>query len=107
MISSLEKTDTSAATKEDQREIQHRERMNDILKKQGHDKAYTPLESINWEWTIGEVAQFDYLWKEGHAIENIASYLKKEVDDIAIIAFDRARKGKIKPRKNGVFDSFS
>ncbi len=102
MTNSLVKTDTSEVTN-DWQEKMNRQRMNDTILKQGRNEPYTPLENLKWGWTVGEVAEFDYLWKEGHAITDIASYFNREVDEIAIIAFDRARMDKIKPRKNGIF----
>lgn len=63
---------------------------------------YIVLEDLNMDWDKEDVKKFDYLWKEGRSIQEIAKRFKRQQDEIAVIILDRSRKGKISKRKNGI-----
>ena len=64
---------------------------------------YIALADLNMDWEQKDVEKFDFLWKSDLSMKEIAKRLKKSHDEVAVIILDRARKGKIKPRKNGIW----
>jgi hypothetical protein len=59
--------------------------------------------SVDFIWCESKVLEFDELWKKGYHIADIQKRLKrKSIQDIALIAIDRCRKGFIEPRKEGL-----
>ena len=64
---------------------------------------YIALEDLNFDWALKDIQKFDHLWNEGKSLQEIARILKRPQDEIVVIILDRARKGKIQKRKNGIF----
>ncbi|OIJ12684.1 hypothetical protein BKP37_12850 [Anaerobacillus alkalilacustris] len=64
---------------------------------------YIALSDVNMDWEHKDVEKFETLWKEGISLKEIARKLKRTHDEVGVIIMDRARKGKIKPRKNGIW----
>jgi hypothetical protein len=64
--------------------------------------TYVALEELNFVWSKKEVKDFEYLWKKGHSIEDISNYFDRDIDEVALLVMDRARKNKVKPRGSGV-----
>lgn len=64
-------------------------------------ELYIPLEELDeeWIWTVGEVKEFDRLWKLKIPVREMAKILGCYEATIVIMAFDRLIKGEIKPRK--------
>lgn len=62
---------------------------------------YIPLEDLGneWNWTVGEIYQFDELWEMGVALKDMAVTFNKQESTMVIVAIDRLINGKIKPRK--------
>lgn len=69
--------------------------------------CYIALSDLNFDWDHSEVIKFENLWNKGLSLQEIAFKLKRNQDEIAVIILDRARKGKIKKRKNGIFGEVS
>jgi len=65
--------------------------------------TYLALEDLNFVWSVADVAKFDAMWKAGRSIGKIAETLKREQDEVAVLAMDRSRKSVIGPRVGGVF----
>jgi hypothetical protein len=65
--------------------------------------TYIALEEINFLWSLSEVHEFDQLWNDGYSIEYMAEYFNRKPIEILILALDRAEKGMIKRRKNGIW----
>jgi hypothetical protein len=65
---------------------------------------YMALENddLNFFWDRWEVELFDKLWKRKTNIMDIADALKRDPDEVMILAIDRARKGFIGKRKGGI-----
>lgn len=59
--------------------------------------------AFEFGWSNEDVERFDQLWHEGYPIWDIADILKRDVDEVAILLIDRARRKKVKNRKNGAF----
>lgn len=66
-------------------------------------KIYIAIEDLDCVWDIDHVKDFEYLWNEGHTLSDIAKYLKRDIDEVAILLLDRARKGKVKSRESGIW----
>ena len=64
-------------------------------------ELYIPLEELDndWIWTVGDVKDFDQLWKEDVPIKEMAKFFDCYEATILVMAFDRLIKGQIKPRK--------
>jgi hypothetical protein len=59
--------------------------------------------TVDFIWDEDKVLEFDRLWDEGYHIKELRRMLsRRTLLDIAIIAIDRCRKGKIEPRKEGM-----
>lgn len=75
----------------------------DKLMKEERMDTYIALEEMDYTWDLKEVHEFDELWTTGreegkspeYLIRDIAEYFGREEDEIAILALDRGRKGKI------------
>jgi hypothetical protein len=48
------------------------------------------------------VEQVAQLWRKGLHIADIAEKIKRDIDEVAILIMDLARRDVIEPRKNGV-----
>lgn len=68
---------------------------------------YIALEEINFTWEHSEVRTFCKLWRAGHSLENIAKYLKRDMDEVAVLLMDQIRENKIKPRPHGIAECFT
>lgn len=70
-----------------------------------NNALYIPLEQadINWKWTPNEVSHFDWLWKTGVSLMDIAEKLSRPPVEIVIMIIDRELRGKLKPRKGGFY----
>ncbi|MDQ0876784.1 hypothetical protein QFZ77_005443 [Paenibacillus sp. V4I3] len=66
-------------------------------------KIYIACEDVNMIWDERDVLAFDSMWNEGLSIEDIAKSFDRDADEIALLIMDRARRGLIKNRPNGVF----
>jgi len=103
MTNSLEKTDISELTKD----VATNKRVQGQLQKKYHkeerNNTYLVGEDEDLRWDLNKVLNFDFLWNEGHSLQDIANYFKRDIDEVAYLVIDRAKKGKIKPRKNGIF----
>lgn len=66
-------------------------------------KTYIACEEMDFTWCESEVREFDRMWDGGLGIEDIAKSFGRDTDEVAVLAIDRARQGKIGPRKYGVF----
>jgi hypothetical protein len=72
--------------------------------KRKSQKVYMALEDddLNFYWDEKEVELFDKLWKRRTNIMDIADALKRDPDEVMLLAIDRARKGFINKRKGGI-----
>ncbi|MNC48853.1 hypothetical protein D3C75_979940 [compost metagenome] len=64
---------------------------------------YVALEEFNFLWKPADVNRFDDAWKADMSIKEIALFLRRSEDEVAVLAMDRCIKKAIKPRKHGVF----
>ncbi|RAL20838.1 helix-turn-helix domain containing protein [Thermoflavimicrobium daqui] len=64
---------------------------------------YTALEDLNFHWDEKEVLQFDQMWQKGVNLWDISRFFNRHIDEVAILAIDRARSGAIQPRQGGAF----
>ena len=53
---------------------------------------------LNWGWTRAELDTFRLLWEKGMPIWDIAKRMKRDPDEVAMLAIDQARSGGIKKR---------
>jgi len=65
--------------------------------------TYIALEDMNFLWSHNQVREFDELWKRGYSIRYIAEYFHRKPIEVLLLALDRAEKGKIEERKNGIW----
>ena len=66
---------------------------------------YIALEELDFLWSLQDVKAFDRMWEQGLSVYEIAKALNRDPDEIAVLAIDRARKGKIGQRKGGAYGS--
>ena len=78
-------------------------RKNDSRKMRPREELYIALSELDFSWYPGEVEQVAQLWREGLHIADIAEKMKRDIDEVAILIMDLARKNKVRRRKNGVF----
>jgi hypothetical protein len=77
-------------------------RKNDSRKMRPREELYIALSELDFSWYPGEVEQVAQLWREGIHIADIAEKIKRDIDEVAILIMDLARRDVIEPRKNGV-----
>lgn len=65
--------------------------------------VYIACENMNFLWDFSEVEKFGEMWRSGIPIDHIAKNLGRSEDEVALLAMDRAKKRRIKPRKGGVY----
>lgn len=70
--------------------------------KNERQKIYLVLEELDFTWDEHDVVDFRDMWNMGIPISWIASHFKRDIDEVAMLVMDQCRKGKIKPRPNGV-----
>ena len=74
----------------------------DIKKWRPQEELYIALSELDFSWFPGEVEKIKKLWAYGLHIAKIAEMLERDVDEVAVLIMDLARKNKIRRRKNGV-----
>jgi len=74
----------------------------DIKKWRPQEELYIALSELDFSWYPGEVEKIKKLWAYGLHIAKIAEMLERDVDEVAVLIMDLARKNKIRRRKNGV-----
>lgn len=67
------------------------------------DQSYTCCEMINFMWTKSEVREFVRLWQDGVSLETLCETLRRSENDVAMLVMDQRIKGRIKPRKRGLW----
>ncbi|WP_211750434.1 helix-turn-helix domain-containing protein [Paenibacillus sp. Marseille-Q4541] len=63
---------------------------------------YLACDELDFTWGVDEIYQFEDMWKQGKNINCIAEELKRDPDELAILAIDRARQGRIEQRQGGL-----
>ncbi|MGC4378288.1 hypothetical protein WD019_15370 [Fictibacillus sp. Mic-4] len=66
-------------------------------------KTYIACEDMDFGWSEQEVLDFDEMWQDGCSLEFIAKRFDRDIDEVALLLIDRARKRKCKPRKHGIY----
>ena len=74
----------------------------DIKKWRPQEELYIALSELDFSWFPGEVEKIKKLWAYGLHIAKIAEMLERDVDEVAVLIMDLARKNKIRRRKNGI-----
>lgn len=64
---------------------------------------YLAAEDMDLVWSLSDVRKFDAAWRDDVPLAEIANMLGRDTDEVAILAIDRARRGRIQPRKGGLF----
>lgn len=70
--------------------------------KKERNQVYIALEDIDFIWSEKEVKKFRLMWDSDFSIKEIASKLKRPIDDVAMLIYDQALKSKIEPRNGGL-----
>lgn len=63
---------------------------------------YLACDELDFTWGTEEIYRFEELWKQGTDIKHIAKEFKRDPDELAILAIDRARQGRIERRQGGL-----
>ena len=66
-------------------------------------KVYVACEEVNMIWDERDVVAFDSMWNEGLSIGDIANAFERDADEVVMLVMDRARKGFITRRQNGLY----
>jgi hypothetical protein len=66
-------------------------------------KVYIALEELNFIWDFRQVRELDEMWRRGFSLQYMAEYFDRDPDEVAILLMDRLRRGRIRPRKGGIF----
>jgi hypothetical protein len=70
-------------------------------KKRSH--IYIALEDLNFIWDLRDVRELDEMWRRGFSLQYMAEYFERDPDEVALLLMDRLRRGRIRPRKGGIF----
>ena len=65
--------------------------------------VHIACEDMDFVWKDHQVVLFEEMWNRGMHIKDIAKLLRREVDEVFVLALDRARAGAIKKREGGIF----
>lgn len=74
-----------------------------IHKGKKRNEIYTACENWDFHWDLKDIRVFDRMWIEGMDLEDIAKAFERDIDEVALLAMDRKKQGKIEQRKNGIF----
>jgi hypothetical protein len=66
-------------------------------------KVYIALEDLDFIWDIRQVRELDEMWRRGFSLQYMAEYFDRDPDEVALLLMDRLRRGRIRPRKGGIF----
>ncbi|GEM_PF-5282478 len=53
---------------------------------------------VNLDMHVDDIPRFDFMWRSGHSIDEIAYVLRKTAIEMELLAMDRFLRGKIEPR---------
>jgi hypothetical protein len=62
---------------------------------------YVACLNFDFVWDEDDVEKAKELWKSGLHIGDMAKELNRDVDELALLLFDLAARGKIRPRRGG------
>jgi hypothetical protein len=65
-------------------------------------ETYIACESVDFQWSIDEVAKFIKIWKSGASLMRLSQTFRRTQTDIAVLILDLRLKGKIEPREKGL-----
>ena len=65
--------------------------------------VHIACEDMDFAWKEHQVVLFEEMWRRGVPIADIAKLLRREVDEVFVLALDRARAGAIRKREGGIF----
>ena len=68
-----------------------------------YNETYIACLDLNFGWRPFDVARVREAWKVGTPIDEIARTVRRDVDEVAVLLIDLARKGEIEPRPRGVY----
>lgn len=68
-------------------------------------KIYVLLEEFHLEWKTTDILKFQELWYSGFSLKRIAEYFGRDIDEMAVVVIDQARRLYIHPRPRGIFCS--
>ncbi len=77
----------------------------DIRKLRPEAEVYIALEDLDFAWEPNEIETISNMWESGKSILKISEKTEREIDEVALLLMDLARKGKIRERKEGVFEN--
>lgn len=66
-------------------------------------KRYIALDDLDFGWNEDDVIAFDRMWTHGWDCGRIAQEMRRNPDEVAVLAMDRVIKGAIEPRPGGWF----
>ncbi|QPA33403.1 hypothetical protein [Thermaerobacillus caldiproteolyticus] len=66
-------------------------------------KIYAMLEEFHLEWQTADILTFQDLWCRGFSLRWIAEHFGCDIDEMAVVVIDQARRGYIHPRSHGIF----
>ncbi|ANB66178.1 hypothetical protein GFC29_3849 (plasmid) [Anoxybacillus sp. B7M1] len=69
-------------------------------------EIYIVLDEFDLEWRTPDILQFQEWWHKGFSLEWIASYFDRDIDELAIVAIDQARRGYICIRPYGIMKGY-
>jgi hypothetical protein len=73
--------------------------------KKNSSKIYVLLEEFHLEWKTTDILEFQELWHKGFSLRWIANYFGRDIDEMAVVVIDQARRGYIPCRSRGIFIS--
>ncbi len=72
---------------------------NDRLKLRPKNELIIALDDLDFSWFPAEVAKVKQLWNQGLHIADIATKVKRDQDEVAVLIMHLAREEKIAKRK--------
>ena len=78
-------------------------RVKDGKKLRPEKELYFALDTLDLSFFQCEIEEISQLWDEGYHIADIADCTDREVEEVAVLIMDLARKNKVEKREGGVF----
>ncbi len=62
---------------------------------------YIALDDLNFDWRPSDLHRVAAWYREGKPLSYMASYLRRDHDEVALLVMDLSRRGEIEPRPSG------
>lgn len=64
---------------------------------------YIALNECNFDWKHNQLVLVEEMWNRGESIKEIARLVRRPIQEVFILLYDRLDQGYIQPRKGSIF----